>query len=194
LEGLLDEAVARVGDVIAATKKEGESILSENEEQHVAETVGIAAIKYADLSQNRTSDYTFSYDKMIALDGNTATYIQFAYARVNGIFRKGTIAVDDVRSSQLPIQLAEAAERALGMQLVRFSEALSDVTVDYRPNLLTAYLYDLARAYTAFFENCPVLKAPTEELKLSRLMLCDLTARTIKQGLNLLGIRVAEKM
>jgi arginyl-tRNA synthetase len=80
------------------------------------------------------------------------------------------------------------------MQLIRFSEALTDVTVDYRPNLLTAYLYDLARAYTAFFENCPVLKAPSEEVKLSRLMLCDLTARTIKQGLNLLGIAVAEKM
>ena len=194
LEGLLDEAVTRVAGVIVSTKKEGESILSENEEKQVAETVGIAAIKYADLSQNRTSDYTFSYDKMIALDGNTATYMQYAYARVNGIFRKGNITPEEVRSSPLPIQLAEPAERALGMQLVRFSEALSDVTVDYRPNLLTAYLYDLARAFTAFFENCPVLKAPTDEARHSRLMLCDLTARTIKLGLNLLGISVAEKM
>lgn len=194
LEGLLDEAVSRVASVIAATKNEGESVIAAEEEQKVAETVGIAALKYADLSQNRTSDYTFSYDKMIALDGNTATYMQYAYARVNGIFRRGNISDSDVRSAPQPIRLAEPAERALGMQLVRFSEALSDVTVDYRPNLLTAYLYDLARAFTAFFENCPVLKADTPETKTSRLALCDLTARTIKQGLNLLGIAVVEKM
>jgi arginyl-tRNA synthetase len=194
LEGLLDEAVSRVAEVIAATKKEGESILGSEEEQQVAETVGIAALKYADLSQNRTSDYTFSYDKMIALDGNTATYMQYAYARVNGIFRRGNISPQQVRAAGRPIVLSEPAERALGMQLVRFSEALSDVTVDYRPNLLTAYLYDLARAFTAFFENCPVLKADTPEAKTSRLALCDLTARTIKQGLNLLGIEVVEKM
>lgn len=196
LMGLLDEAVARVAAVIAATKKEGESIIAAEDEQQVAETVGIAAIKYADLSQNRTSDYTFSYEKMIALDGNTATYIQFAYARVNGIFRKGNIAAEAVRSSPLPILLLEPAERALGIQLVRFSEALAEVTIDYRPNLLTAYLYDLARSFTGFFENCPIFKAPPPpaEVQMSRLMLCDLTARTIKQGLSLLGIQVAERM
>jgi arginyl-tRNA synthetase len=196
LEGLLDEAVARVGAVIAQTKQEGESIIATEDERKVAETIGIAALKYADLSQNRTSDYTFSYDKMIALDGNTATYMQYAFARVNGIFRKGNIAVDEVRNSPAPIQLNEPAERALGIQLTRFSEALSEVTVDYRPNLLTAYLYDLARAFTTFFENCPIFKAPAppREIQLSRLMLCDLTARTIKQGLSLLGIAVAEKM
>jgi arginyl-tRNA synthetase len=195
LEGLLDEAVSRVAQLMKSIDTAyGQPVLTPDEESQVAESVGIAAIKYADLSQNRTSDYTFSYDKMVALDGNTATYIQFAYARVSGIFRKGNIAADEVRSSPQPIRLGEPAERALGMQLVRFSEALSDVTVDYRPSLLTAYLYDLARAFTTFFENCPVLKADTPESKTSRLALCDLTARTIKQGLNLLGIAVVEKM
>jgi arginyl-tRNA synthetase len=194
LEGLLDEAVDRVLAIIKEKDTEGEWNLAPEQRQSVAETVGIAAIKYADLSQNRTSDYTFSYDKMVALDGNTATYMQYAFARVNGIFRRGNIAAEEVRASALPIQLTIPAERALGIQLIRFSEALAEVTVDYRPNILTSYLYDLARAFTSFFENCPVLKAETAELKMSRLMLCDLTARTIKQGLNLLGIEVAEKM
>jgi arginyl-tRNA synthetase len=194
LEGLLDTAVSMAAQVIAENKKEGESLLSPDEEQQVAERIGIAAIKYADLSQNRTSDYTFSYEKMVALDGNTATYMQYAYARVNGIFRRGNISPEEVRASSLPINLSEPAERALGMQLVRFSEALAEVAVDYRPNLLTSYLYDLARSFTTFFENCPVLKAETSEVKMSRLMLCDLTARTIKQGLHLLGIEVVERM
>jgi arginyl-tRNA synthetase len=131
---------------------------------------------------------------MVALDGNTATYMQYAYARVNGIFRRGNISPEEVRASSLPINLSEPAERTLGMQLVRFSEALAEVAVDYRPNLLTSYLYDLARSFTTFFENCPVLKAETSEVKMSRLMLCDLTARTIKQGLHLLGIEVVERM
>lgn len=194
LEGLLDEAVARVLAIIKEKDTDGEWNLAPEQRQAVAELVGIAAIKYADLSQNRTSDYTFSYDKMVALDGNTATYMQYAYARVNGIFRRGNVSAKEVRASELPIQLTQPAERALGIQLIRFSEALAEVAVDYRPNLLTSYLYDLARAFTAFFENCPVLKAETSELKMSRLMLCDLTARTIKQGLNLLGIQVADKM
>jgi len=194
LEGLLDEAVARVRKILDDKAAADESLLTPDQRAQVAEIVGIAAIKYADLSQNRTSDYTFSYDKMVALDGNTATYMQYAYARVNGIFRKGNVTREEVRSSPLPIQLTQPAERALAVQLVRFSEALAEVAVDYRPNVLTAYLYDLARAFTTFFENCPVIKAKTAELRLSRLMLCDLTARTIKHGLNLLSIEVAEKM
>ena len=194
LEGLLDEAIARVRKILE--ERVDDSPLTPEERTAVAETVGIAAIKYADLSQNRTTDYEFSYDKMVALDGNTATYMQYAFARVNGIFRKGNIPAEDVRSSPLPIQLLEPAERALGMQLLRFSEALHDVTVDYRPSQLTAYLYDLARSFTTFFESCPIFKAPAppREIQLSRLMLCDLTARTIKQGLALLGISVVEKM
>jgi arginyl-tRNA synthetase len=193
LEGLLDEAVDRVLEILKQRDAEGGDPLPPEERQALAEAVGIAAIKYADLSQNRTSDYVFSYDKMVALDGNTATYMQYAYARVNGIFRRGNIT-REARESELPIRLSEPAERALGIQLLRFAESLQEVTLDYRPNLLTSYLYDLARSFTAFFEQCPVLKAEGEELRLSRLMLCDLTARTIKRGLNLLGIQVVEKM
>lgn len=195
LEGLLDEAVARVHKVMETVNSSGgDAPPSAEDRNQIAETIGIGAIKYADLSQNRSSDYTFSYDKMVALDGNTATYMQYAFARVNGIFRKGDISPDDVRTSPQPILLDHPAERALGMQLVRFSEALAEVTIEYRPNLLTSYLYDLAKAFTSFFENCPVLKAESLETRMSRLMLCYLTARTIKQGLSLLGIEVVEKM
>jgi len=160
----------------------------------VAEVVGIGALKYADLSQNRTSDYVFSFDKMCALDGNTAPYLQYAYARVRSIFRRGNINIEALRTAGAPIVFAHPAERQLAVSLLRFSETLDDVVRDYRPNLLTSYLYELAKTYSTFFENCPVLKAETDELRNSRLLLCDLTARTIKQGLNLLGIGVVEKM
>jgi len=156
--------------------------------------VGIGALKYADLSQNRTSDYTFSYDKMLLMNGNTATYMQYSYARVRSIFAKGGFEAEAVRSSGLKIVLAHAAERALGLQLLRFAEALTQVEAESMPHYLTGYLFDLAKAYSAFFEHCPVLRADSEELKSSRLLLCDLTARTIKLGLDLLGIQVVERM
>ena len=156
--------------------------------------VGIAALKYADLSQNRTSDYVFSYDKMLAMNGNTATYMQYAYARVRSIFAKGNVDVDALRASGAPILLDSPAERALALELLRFSEALDLAVADYRPNQLTAYLFDLANRYSTFFEQCPVLRAESEPLRQSRLLLCDLTARTIQKGLELLGIRVVEKM
>ena len=156
--------------------------------------MGIAALKYADLSQNRTSDYVFSYDKMLAMTGNTATYMQYAYARVRSIFAKGNVDVDRAARSRPPILLDSPAERALGLELLRFSEALDLTVADYRPNQLTAYLFDLANRYSTFFEQCPVLRAETDELRQSRLLLCDLTARTIQKGLELLGIQVVEKM
>jgi len=196
LEGLLDEAVRRAAAIVAGNDdaKPGGPELSPDQRARIAETVGIGALKYADLSQNRTSDYVFSYDKMLAMNGNTATYMQYAYARVRSIFAKGGVDVDALRRSGAPICLATDAERALGLELLRFSEALDLAVVEYRPNQLTSYLFDLANRYSTFFEGCPVLKAPTAELRQSRLLLCDLTARTIGKGLELLGIQVVEKM
>lgn len=196
LESLLDEAVERAYRLVCETddkKPEGPQ-LSDEERRQVAEVVGMGALKYADLSQNRTSDYVFSFDKMCALDGNTAPYMQYAYARVRSIFRKGEVDIEALRASEAGTVFAHTAERQLAISLLRFSEALDEVVKEYRPNQLTSYLYDLAKTYSTFFENCPVLKADTEELRQSRLLLCDLTARTIKQGLELLGIGVIEKM
>jgi arginyl-tRNA synthetase len=196
LMGLLDEAVARAGQVVAANDdaKHGGPELSAAERRHIAEVVGISAIKYADLSQNRTSDYVFSYDKMVAMNGNTATYMQYAYARVRSIFRKGQVDVEQLRAANPPVRLDAPAERGLALSIVRFSEAIEFMLADYRPNQLTTYLFDLANAFSTFFEQCPVLKAESPALRESRLVLCDLTARTLKQGLELLGIEVVEKM
>ncbi|QDU97204.1 arginine--tRNA ligase [Lignipirellula cremea] len=191
LEGLLDQAVGAAGAVL----EESLSDLTAEERAEVADIVGHAAIKYADLSHNRTSDYKFSLEKMIALNGNTATYMQYAYARVQSIFRRGEIDINALRAQAPTILLDEPAERALALEILRFHDALSDVLNDYRPNVLTDYLFEqLAKAYSAFFEKCPVLKVDTPEQKSSRLLLCDLTARTIRQGLELLGIQVVDRM
>jgi arginyl-tRNA synthetase len=160
----------------------------------VAEVVGVGGLKFADLLHNRTSDYEFSYDKMLLTNGYTATYMQYSYARCASIFRKGGFDRAALRTSGAKIVLGQPAERALGLQLVRLSEALAEIEADYLPHHLTAYLFDLAKAYSTFFEQCPVLKAESENIRNSRLLLCDLTARTIKLGLELLGIRVVEKM
>ena len=196
LEGLLDEAVRRAAEIVNANDdaKPGGAELSAEERNRVAETVGIAALKYADLSQNRTSDYVFSYDKMLAMNGNTATYMQYAYARVRSIFAKGSVDIDALRTSGAKIRLDTPAERALGLELLRFGEALDLAVADYRPNQLTAYLFELANRYSTFFEHCPVLRADSDELRQSRFLLCDLTARTIRQGLDLLGINVVDRM
>ncbi len=196
LEGLLDEAVRRAGKIVSDNddaKPKGAELSPEQRDQ-VAETVGIAALKYADLSQNRTSDYVFSYDKMLAMNGNTATYMQYAYARVRSIFAKGGLDARSVRQSGAKLLLDTPAERALALELLRLSEALELAAADYRPNQLTSYLFELANRYSTFFEQCPVLKAQTDELRQSRLLLCDLTARTIAKGLELLGIDVVQKM
>jgi len=196
LEGLLDEAVRRAAAIVAANDdaKPGGRELSDDDRARIAETVGIAALKYADLSQNRTSDYVFSYDKMLAMNGNTATYMQYAYARVRSIFARGGVDVEQLRTSGAAIRLDTPAERALGLELLRFAEALDLAVADYRPNQLTAYLFELANRYSTFFEQCPVLRAETPEIRESRLLLCDLSARTIQKGLELLGIRTVEKM
>lgn len=196
LEGLLDEAVRRAAEIVAANDdaKPGGPELSPERRAEIAQRVGIAALKYADLSQNRTSDYVFSYDKMLAMNGNTATYMQYAFARVQSIFAKGKLAPEDVRQQAAPITIDSPAERALGLELLRFAEALEMATADYRPNVLTSYLFELAGHYSTFFEQCPVLRAENDALRISRLKLCDLTARTIRNGLELLGIGVVDKM
>ena len=196
LEGLLDEAVGKAAEIVAANddaKPDGPE-LSAAQRAQVAEIVGIGALKYADLSQNRTSDYVFSYDKMLAMNGNTATYMQYAYARVRSIFAKGRVDVDALRASAPPILLTSPHERALGLELLRFGEALDLALEDYRPNQLTGYLFDLANRYATFYEHCHVLGAESDDLRNSRLLLCDLTARTLRLGLELLGIEVVDKM
>ncbi len=195
LDGLLDEAVERAHAIVSANDDaRAQPLLSAEERQQVAERVGIGAIKYADLVHNRTSDYVFSYDKMLAMQGNTAAYMQYSYARVRSIFAKGGVDVAALRQRGGKLQIDEPAERALALSLLQLSEALERVAAEYRPNHLTAYLFDLASKYSAFFENCPVLKAESDEICTSRLLLCDLTARTLAHGLHLLGIETVERM
>jgi arginyl-tRNA synthetase len=200
LSELLDESIREAKRRYEQNRKErlerGEELpeLSAEEQCLIAEAVGLGAVKYADLSQNRESDYAFSWDKMLATEGNTATYMQYAYARNRSIFRKGEEDPALLRKQPPPVYLESPHERALALQLLRFSEALETAAADYRPNLITAYLWDLAKTYSGFFQNCPVLKAETPALRQSRLLLCDLTARTVQKGLELLGIRTIERM
>ena len=128
------------------------------------------------------------------MNGDTATYMQYAYARVCGIFRRGAVDRNSLRSGGGSIWVNQPAERVLALQLLRFSDAVEGVAEDYRPNVLTSYLFDTAKCFSEFFEQCPVLKAPNNETKTSRLLLCDLTARVIHEGLALLGIKTAERM
>ncbi len=195
LEPLLDEAESRALAVVAEQddqKPEGPEF-SDDQRTDIARVVGIGALKYADLSQNRSSDYTFSYDKMVEMRGNTATYLQYGYARVNGIFRRGNVNIEVLRARAVPFQFAEPIERRLALELLRFAEALDDVVADYRPNQLAQYLFEMTQLFFVFFDKCPVLKSEGD-LRQSRLQLCDLTARTLKKGLWLLGIDVLEKM
>ena len=200
LDELLDESVRRAEQVYELNRKErlerGEEVppLEGDELGRVLEAVGLGAVKYADLCQNRTSDYVFDWDKMLAMEGNTATYMQYAYARVHGIFRKGKVSPERLRSDSPEVQLTTPHERTLALQLLRLGEALDSAAAGYVPNVITAYLWDLAKSYSGFFQNCPVLKAETEALRDSRLLLCDLTGRTIARCLDLLGIRVMERI
>ena len=200
LDQLLDEAVERARASYANSQKErierDEELpeISAEERDRIAQVVGIGAVKYADLSQNRTSDYVFSWDKMLAMDGNTATYMQYAYARVRSIFRKGNENRDDFTvNPPLPI-LDDPSERRLALELLRLPDVLLAAAADFKPNTITGYLWDLAKAYSGFFQNCPVLKAPTPESRRSRLLLSDLAAGTIKLCLELLGIGTIEQM
>jgi arginyl-tRNA synthetase len=193
LESLLDEAESKARNVLSQLHGEGGEQLPENAGK-IAEVIGIGALKYADLSQNRASDYKFSYDKMLELRGNTATYSQYCYARVMGILRNAETTIEALQGQPAPIQFTEPIERTLGLALARFGETLEEVTVDYRPNLLASYLFDLTQTFFRFYDQCSVVQAATPELKVSRLQLCALTAMTIRTGLGLLGIEVVERM
>ncbi|MEI8041666.1 MAG: arginine--tRNA ligase [Verrucomicrobiota bacterium] len=201
LAELLDETEERAFKLV--TEKSSE--LPESQRRQIARVVGISAVKYADLLPNRQSDYVFSWDKMLALNGNTAPYLQYAYARIRSIFRKsnaepGTPPVSPSGSrithqaSPPPsLRLGTSQELALARHLLNFGLVLDAVAEDYRPNLLCNYLYELAGYFTSFYENCPVLKAEAEQ-RASRLLLCDLAARVLKQGLEVLGIETLEQM
>jgi arginyl-tRNA synthetase len=193
LKELLDEAVQRAQNVVDEKNPE----LSEEERKKIAKAVGIGAVKYADYCNNRTSDYVFSFDKMLAMDGNTAPYMQYAYARIRSIERKAKDKGVDISAELSGIQaidLTEPDELNLGKQLIRYAEAVESAAADYRPNYLTAYLYELAQKFSVFYTNCPVLDASPQK-RPTRLLLCDLTARTMRHGLQeLLGISVVEQM
>ncbi len=159
--------------------------------REIARVVGLGAVKYADLLPNRQSDYIFSWDKMLALQGNTAPYLLYAYARIKSIFRKQN---SEFRIQNSALKLAAPEEIALAKHLLNFGITLEAVAADYRPNYLCNYLFELAEKFSAFYENCPVLKADDTATRDSRLALCDLTARVLKQGLETLGIETVEQM
>jgi len=193
LKDLLDEAVERAKAVVEEKNPE----LSDKKKEEIAKAVGIGAVKYADYSNNRTSDYIFSFDKMLAMDGNTAPYMQYAYARIKSIERKAEskgVNIAEELHHITSLDLSEPSELDLGKHLARYGEAIESAAADYRPNYLTAYLFELAQKFSAFYTNCPVLDAPPQK-RPTRLLLCDLTAQTIRHGLTqLLGIAVVEQM
>jgi len=186
LMDLLKEAQEKAEKLVAEKNPD----LDESQRHEIASVVGIGAMKYADLAQNRTSDYIFAWDKMLSMEGNTAPYMQYAYARIRSIFRK---AADVGINPSGEFRLSQPAERALGMKKLQFSEMIELVAENCLPSMLCTYLYELAGAFMSFYESCPVLKAD-EETRSSRLALCNLTAKIIKQGLELLGIYTVEKM
>jgi len=195
LDVLLDEAISRALAIIAESDNAKESPeFTPQERKQIATTVGLSAVKYADLCQNRESDYEFDFDKMCATKGNTAAYMQYAFARVKSIFERGGGTAKLAEDRAAVPQFTHPPERALALACLRFPESLDLVTADHRPNHLTAYLYELANQFSAFYEACPVLKAATPEQLRTRLQLCDLTARVLKQGLGLLGIKTVERM
>lgn len=186
LMDLLREAEERAFALVSGKSPE----LPEEERRRVAHAVGIGSVKYADLSLNRTTDYVFSWEKMLSFEGNTAPYLQYSCVRVKSIFRKGGLDEAEPRGA---IALTEPAERRLAVKLVQFGETVHGVAVECYPNHLCGYLYELAEAFMRFYESCPVLKAE-EAVRTSRLLLALLTARTIEQGLELLGIETVERM
>jgi len=200
LRELLEEACKRARKIIDEKNPD----LSDEEKSDIAEKIGIGAVKYADLSQYRTTDYIFSWDRMLSLHGNTAPYLQNAYVRIRSIFRKAgehTVAgiADAGPGSPTPattttaLTLKDPAELDLAKRLCQFGEIVPQVLNGFRPNILANYLFELANSFHAFYEACPVLKSE-EPARGSRLALCDLTGRVLQRGLDLLGIKVPERM
>ncbi|MEY2601319.1 MAG: arginyl-tRNA synthetase [Verrucomicrobiota bacterium] len=185
LRQVLEEACARARKII----EEKNPDLADAEKIEIARTIGIGAVKYADLSQYRMTDYVFSWDKMLALQGNTAPYLQNAYVRIRSIFRKAGEVAPKIEK----FVLNEAAEITLAKRLCQFAEIVPQVLNDFRPNILANYLFELANSFHAFYEACPVLRSD-EPVRSSRLALCELAGRVLQRGLDLLGIKVPEKM
>ncbi len=187
---VLEEAVSRARAFLDEREAEDDKlVLPEAEKLAVARVVGLGSVKYAELSQARMTDYVFDWDKMLSLKGNTAPYLLYSYVRTRGIFRR----LDETFEPPAELLLETPEERALALRLARFSEVVPDVLNDFKPNILANYLFELAKNYHSFFQACPVLKA-AENLRSSRLALCELTSRVLKQGLDLLGIEVTERM
>ncbi|MGC0330345.1 arginyl-tRNA synthetase [Streptomyces sp. SAI-170] len=187
LEDLLDEAVQRAAEVV----REKAQDLTEDEIQERAQQVGIGAVKYADLSTSPNRDYKFDLDQMVSLNGDTSVYLQYAYARIQSILRKA----GDVRPGAHPELELHEAERALGLHLDAFGDTVFEAAAEYAPHKLAAYLFQLATLYTSFYDKCPVIKPqPPKDVAENRLFLCDLTARTLHQGMALLGIRTPERL
>lgn len=193
LADLLDEAEERALKIV----DEKQPDLPESERRQIARIIGIGAVKYADLLPNRQSDYVFDWDKLLALNGNTAPYLQYAYTRIRSIFRKKADAPTQESSSPQAafegFTLESDHELNLAKHLLNFGLVLEAVAIEYRPNYLCNFLFELAGRFTDFYENCPVLKAP-EPVRSCRLALCDLTARVLRQGLEVLGIETTERM
>ena len=193
LESLIDEAISRARNIVDENDDRRESpLLSSDARGRVAEIVGIGGIKYADLHHNRESDYLFDWNKMLATTGDTATYMQYAYARICGIFRKLNLDRSSVAGSGAPVLLTCPEERGLILQLLLFGDAIDGMLTEYRPHILTGWLFDTADAFSKFYDRCSVQDAESDELRQSRLILCDLMARALHTGLELLGIEVAE--
>ncbi len=192
LKDLLDEAVNRAKQDLEKRLQTEERKETEDFINQVSKIVGLSSVKYADLSQNRTTDYKFSYDKMLALQGNTAPYLLYVYVRVQGISRKGNIDLNNL-NSETPILLTEESELVLAKHLLQLDFIVKEVEKDLLPNRLCLYLFELSQKFNQFYDQCPILQAE-EEVKLSRLTLADLTAKVIRLGLSLLGISVLERM
>jgi arginyl-tRNA synthetase len=168
--------------------------LDDEERAAVAEAVGVGAIKYGDLSTDRTRDYVFDWDRMLAFEGNTAPYLQYAHARIGSIFRRGEVDQARYGRGDVGIDPAEPSERSLAIALLGFDTAVTATIDTYSPHKLCAYLFELAGAFTSFYEQCPVLKAEDEAMRASRLELCGVTARVLAAGLELLGIGAPPRM
>ncbi|URN97750.1 arginine--tRNA ligase [Leclercia adecarboxylata] len=188
LADLLDEALERARRLVAEKNPD----MPADELEKLANAVGIGAVKYADLSKNRTTDYVFDWDNMLAFEGNTAPYMQYAYTRVLSVFRKADI--DESVLAQAQVTITEDREAQLAARLLQFEETLSVVARDGTPHVMCAYLYDLAGLFSGFYEHCPILSAESEAVRNSRLKLAQLTAKTLKLGLDTLGIETVERM
>lgn len=192
LKDLLEEAIENArGDLDKRLEEKGRQEPDDWKAQ-ISRMIGIAAVKYADLSLNRMTNYHFSFKKMLSLQGNTAPYMMYAYVRVRGISREGAVDFEQIAGSE-PIRLKQSQEIELAKQLLRFELALDAVRQEFLPNRICDYLFELSQKFNQFYENCPVLNAEPE-IRTSRLLLCDLTARTIKAGMSLLGISLPERM